>query len=88
MSALAGAGQARAMLTMLASTSSPVFSHGENLSIVGAILFVMSGVAFLTGSRPSEDSGTLSRWKAIQMTALLSPLVIVVGGVMMIVAVV
>jgi hypothetical protein len=86
--ALAGAGQARAMLTGLASTSSAVFAHGENLSITGAIIFVMSGVAFITGSRPSEDSGALSRWKAIQTTVMISPLLIVAGGVMMIAAVV
>lgn len=48
----------------------------------------MSGVAFLTGSRPPEDSGTLNRWKTIQMTVMISPLLIVAGGVMMIAAVV
>jgi hypothetical protein len=77
------------MLTGLASTPSHLFASGERWSIVGAMLFALSGLVLLTNKRPQEDNGpALGRWKGFRTIAAVSPLMIIAGGIMMIVAVV
>jgi hypothetical protein len=77
------------MLIGLAESSSHLFSSGERWSLVGAMLFALSGLVLLTNKRPPEDNGpALGRWKGFRSIAAASPLMIVAGGVMMVVAVV
>ena len=77
------------MLTGLAESSSHLFASGENWAISGAIVFAVSGLVFFR-KRPPDDLGgaALGRWKGLRTVAMLSPVLILVGGVMMLVAVV
>ena len=89
MAALAGGGQAGAVLTGVALASSHLLASGERWSLVGAMLFALSGVVLLTNKRPPEGNGpALGRWKGFRSIAVASPLMIIAGGVMMAVAVV
>ena len=74
------------MLIELASTSSPLFVHGERLSVIGVIFLAMAGAVFLYRQR--AGNGPYGRWATIKMTVAFSPILIIAGGIMMIVAVV
>jgi hypothetical protein len=84
---LAGSGRAT-VLTGLAESSSHLFASGESWAISGAIVFAVSGLVFFKKRPPDDLDAALGRWKGYRLVAMLSPLVIVVGGVMMLVAVV
>jgi hypothetical protein len=73
------------MVVGLSSASSSLFVHGERMSVIGAIFLAMAGAAFLYGRRASGSNG---RWPAVQMAVVGSPILILVGVVMMIAAVI
>jgi hypothetical protein len=74
------------VLVGLSSASSSLLVHGERLSVIGAIFLAMAGAAFLYRQR--AGNGPYSRWPALKMTVVLSPILILVGVVMMIAAVI
>ena len=57
------------------------------MAVIGAIFLAMAGAAFLYG-RSSAASGPYGRWPTVKMTVVFSPILILVGVVMMIAAVI
>jgi hypothetical protein len=80
-------GEGQVMVVGLSSASSSLLAHGERLSVIGAIFLAMAGAAFLS-SRSRAASGPYGRRGAVKMAVVFSPVLILVGVVMMIAAVI
>jgi hypothetical protein len=76
------------MLTGVALASSHLLASGERWSITGAIVCTLACLWLRFGLRPEKEGTNLGRWKGVQLVAVLSPLLILAGGVMMLAAVV